>query len=158
MPRAWRVCRSALERNSAARLVGRGTTAGIHRSRSAQSQDRGASDRADLRQSRTLAGYSPRNGARVWPQSKDCFFHAMRDTAADAKIKWEQNALRHSFISYRLAEVQDVNCVALEAGNSPQIIFRYYRELATPDQARTWFSIAPATSDKVIAISAGRKR
>jgi hypothetical protein len=38
------------------------------------------------------------------------------------------------------------------------MIFRYYRELATPDQARTWFSIAPATSDKVIAISAGRKR
>jgi integrase len=101
---------------------------------------------------------APRNGARVWPQSKDCFFHAMRDTAADAKIKWEQNALRHSFISYRLAEVQDVNRVALEAGNSPQMIFRHYRELATPEQARTWFSIAPAASEKVIAISAGRKR
>ena len=101
---------------------------------------------------------APRNGARLWPQSKDCFFHAMRDTAADAKIKWEQNALRHSFISYRLAEIQDVNRVALEAGNSPQMIFRHYRELATPDQARTWFSIAPVTSNKVIAISAGRKR
>jgi integrase len=101
---------------------------------------------------------SPRNGARLWPQSKDCFFHAMRDTAANAKIKWEQNALRHSFISYRLAEVQDVNRVALEAGNSPQMIFRHYRELVTPEQARTWFSITPAVSNKIIAISAGRKR
>ena len=55
-------------------------------------------------------------------------------------------------------EIQDVNRVALEAGNSPQMIFRYYRELATPEQARTWFSIAPDASDKVIAISAGRKR
>jgi integrase len=101
---------------------------------------------------------APRTGARLWPQSKDCFFHAMRDTAADAKIKWEQNALRHSFISYRLAEIQDVNRVALEAGNSPQMIFRHYRELATPEQARTWFSIAPAVRNKIIAISAGRKR
>jgi integrase len=100
---------------------------------------------------------APRNGARVWQRSKDCFFHAMRDTAAAAKIKWAQNSLRHSFISYRLAEIQDVNRVALEAGNSPQMIFRHYRELATPEQARTWFSIAPPASNKVIAISAGQK-
>jgi integrase len=101
---------------------------------------------------------APRRAERVWPHSKAWFFEAMRDTASDAKIKWAQNALRHSWISYRLAEVQDVNRVALEAGNSPQMIFRHYRELATPDQARTWFSIAPATEDKVISISAGRKR
>ena len=100
---------------------------------------------------------APRNAARVWLRSKDSFFHAMRDTAADAKIKWAQNALRHSFISYRLAEIQDVNRVALEAGNSPQMIFRHYRELATPEQARTWFSIAPARSNNVIAISAGKR-
>ena len=100
---------------------------------------------------------APRNGARVWPRSKDCFFHAMRDTAAAAKITWAQNALRHSWISYRLAEIQDVNRVALEAGNSPMMIHKHYRELATPDQARTWFSIAPAATDKVISISAGRK-
>ena len=101
---------------------------------------------------------APRDGARVWPRSKDCFFHEMRDTAAAARIKWAQNALRHSWISYRVAEIQDVNRVALEAGNSPQIIIEHYRELATPEEARTWFSIAPDTSNKVIAISAGRKR
>jgi integrase len=101
---------------------------------------------------------APRNGERVWRHSKAWFFEAMRNAASDAKIKWKQNALRHSFISYRLAEVQDVNRVALEAGTSPQMIFRHYRELATPDQARTWFSIGPAADDKVIAISAGRKR
>ena len=90
--------------------------------------------------------------------SKTAYFDAIRDTARRAKVTWKQNALRHSFISYRLAEIQDVNRVALEAGNSPQMIFRHYRELATPDQARTWFSIAPATSNNVIAMSAGRKR
>jgi hypothetical protein len=44
------------------------------------------------------------------------------------------------------AEIQNVNQVALEAGNSPQMIFRHYRELATPEQARSWFSITPAGS------------
>jgi integrase len=92
---------------------------------------------------------APRNGARVWPHSKDRFFKAIRNTARAAKIKWKQNALRHSFISYRLAEIQDVNRVALEAGNSPQMIFRHYRELATPEQAATWFSIQPIASEKI---------
>jgi integrase len=97
------------------------------------------------------------NDGPLWQNTKAMFFKTRLRAAAQARIKWKQNALRHSFISYRLAEIQDVNRVALEAGNSPQMIFRHYRELATPDQARTWFSIAPATSNKVIAISAGGK-
>jgi integrase len=99
---------------------------------------------------------APRNGARVWPHSKDRFFKAMRCAADNAKIKWKQNALRHSFISYRLAVVPDVNRVALEAGNSPQMIFRHYRDLATPEQARTWFSISPAKAQNVVTMT-GKK-
>ena len=105
--------------------------------------------------SRWLA-IAPRNGDRVWPHSKAWFFEAMRDAAKDAKIKWKQNALRHSFISYRLAVLQEVNRVALEAGNSPQMIFRHYRELATPEQARTWFAIVPGIADKVVPIRTAR--
>jgi integrase len=99
---------------------------------------------------------APRNGERVWPHSKAWFFEAMRNAASDAKIKWKQNALRHSFISYRLAEIQDVNRVALEAGNSPQMIFRHYRELATPEQARTWFAIVPTVAANILPIRRGR--
>ena len=40
--------------------------------------------------------------------------------------------------------------MALEAGNSPQMIFRHYRELATPEQARTWFAIAPEAAPNVV--------
>ena len=76
--------------------------------------------------------------------------------AEAAGVRWKQNALRHSFISYRLAEIQDVNRVALEAGNSPQMIFRHYRELATPEQARTWFTIAPEAAANVVPIRLGR--
>jgi len=59
------------------------------------------------------------------------------------RAEWRKNALRHSFISYRLAEIHDVAKVALEAGNSPQIIFQHYRELVRPDDARKWFGILP---------------
>jgi hypothetical protein len=73
--------------------------------------------------------------------------------ARKAEMPWKHNALRHSFISYRLAETQNINSVALEAGNSPQIIFRHYRELATPAQARTWFAIEPETASNVVPIT-----
>lgn len=63
----------------------------------------------------------------------------------EATIPWRHNALRHSFCSYRLAAVKNAAQVALEAGNSPQMIFRHYRELVTEEQAKEWFSITPAT-------------
>lgn len=56
---------------------------------------------------------------------------------------WKHNALRHSFISYRVADIQNVAQVALEAGNSPQMIFKHYRELVRPAEAKAWFAIKP---------------
>jgi integrase len=57
---------------------------------------------------------------------------------------WVKNGLRHSYISYRLAILHDTARVALEAGNSPDIIFAHYRELVTPEAAEAWFQIRPA--------------
>ncbi len=59
------------------------------------------------------------------------------------KFKWKRNGLRHSFCSYRLALTQDAAKTSLEAGNSPQMIFRHYRELTTEDEAKEWFAIMP---------------
>ena len=56
---------------------------------------------------------------------------------------WKSNALRHSFASYRLAEIKDAARVALEMGNSPSMLFRNYRELVTEQQATEWFSVLP---------------
>jgi integrase len=95
----------------------------------------------------------------VWQNTKPMFHKTRLRVAAQAGVKWKQNVLRHSFISYRLAEIQDVNRVALEAGNSPQMIFRHYRELATPEQGKTWFATAPEAAPNVVPIAvAGRKR
>ena len=67
-----------------------------------------------------------------------------KDPEKAKMVKWKKNALRHSFISYRVAETHDVAKVALEAGNSPQIIFQHYRELVQPKEAKAWFGIKPA--------------
>jgi len=89
----------------------------------------------------------------VWPHGHDYFYEAQRAVALKAQVKWKQNALRHSFISYRMAMVKDANQVALEAGNSPDIIFRNYLELVTQTQARSWFGIEPEARGKVISIN-----
>jgi integrase len=56
--------------------------------------------------------------------------------ARTLKIEWPRNVLRHSFISYRIAIVKSADQVALEAGNSPSIIFKNYRELTTEGAGR----------------------
>lgn len=62
---------------------------------------------------------------------------------------WKHNALRHSFISYRVALVNDVAKVSLEAGNSPRMVFSNYRELVRPADAEKWFAIIPDSIDSV---------
>ena len=82
--------------------------------------------------------------------------------AVDKKLKaadstagfvWKHNALRHSFISYRVAQTQNVAQVALEAGNSPRMVFSNYRELVRPADAAKWFGITPDAEEKVIPMS-----
>jgi len=94
-----------------------------------------------------------KKSGRVWPHGHDYLYEAQRAVARKAKVKWKQNALRHSFISYRMAILKDANQVALEAGNSPDIIFRNYLELVTQTQARSWFGIEPEAKGNVISIN-----
>ncbi len=78
----------------------------------------------------------------------------LKEIAKAAAVQWKHNALRHSFISYRVAILQDVAKVALEAGNSPQVIFSSYRELVTPDEAARWFALQPAAIQNILPIQA----
>ena len=65
-------------------------------------------------------------------------------------MTWKRNALRHSYISYRVAQTQNVAQTALEAGTSPKIIFSNYRELVKPADAVKWFAIEPEVPENVI--------
>ena len=77
--------------------------------------------------------------------------------AQKAGVKWKRNALRHSFISYKVALSQNVGQVALEAGNSPTMIFKHYRELVTIDEAKTWFAISPEPDSNVISMTSTKQ-
>jgi hypothetical protein len=80
----------------------------------------------------------PREGKVVGKVAPD-----LTKLAEKLGMEWPRNALRHSYISYRLAIVKDAAKVALEAGNSPDIIFKHYRELVTEQDAKAWFAINP---------------
>ena len=89
----------------------------------------------------------------VWAGDHESFYHAMQDSARAAGVTWKSNGLRHSFISYRLAVVQNAAQVALEAGNSAQVVFAHYRELVKPKAAKNWFAVKPTTPAKVVSIT-----
>jgi integrase len=89
-----------------------------------------------------LSNYAHGRGM-VWNGSERDLLDARAATVKAAKTFWKDNALRHSYISYRLAQVQDAAQVALEAGNSPNMVFRHYRELVKPETAMEWFEITP---------------
>jgi integrase len=94
----------------------------------------------------------------VYPYNDDWLYKTLREVSATAKVPWKNNVLRHSYISYRIAETGDVNRTALEAGNSPAMIFSNYRELVTPQEAKTWFSIMPPKRKSVRKIAKNKCR
>jgi integrase len=83
-------------------------------------------------------------------------FRDLFDSAREAAgiTDWPTNGLRHSFGSYHLAHFNDVNALALEMGNSPEMIFNHYRELVTPKDAERYWKIKPAgRSRKIVSIN-----
>lgn len=68
---------------------------------------------------------------------------------------WPRNVLRHSYCSFHLAEHKDAAALALEAGNSPRMIFRHYRQLVKPKDAKKFWSLKPskAASKKIVQLA-----
>ena len=79
--------------------------------------------------------------------------NTVKDAMTDPKTKktrrdlrpWPANALRHSAITYRVAQEKNLAKIAYESGNSPAVIQRHYNGLAAPDTAKAFFSIMPST-------------
>ena len=49
-----------------------------------------------------------------------------------AGVTWKRNCLRHSYISYAVAESNDIPMVATHSGNSPAIIKQHYLRVVKP--------------------------
>ena len=63
--------------------------------------------------------------------------------SAETGVDWKRNALRKSFISYRLASIADIARVAREAGTSAEKIESNYDKTVLPAEAVKWFAITP---------------
>jgi len=100
-----------------------------------------------------LAPYRTRTG-RVCPVNLRQKTDWDRERAR-LRAEWPQNALRHSFGSYHLAQFNDVAKLALEMGNSPATIFQHYRQLVKPKEAERYWKIAPAPAGKKVVQFAG---
>lgn len=86
----------------------------------------------------------------IWPFTLRALFDAQEKLSKKIKLPWKKNALRHSFVSYRLAQIKNMDAVANEAGNSAGMIFKHYRSLVTQEEAKEWFGILPAKRPKNI--------
>lgn len=56
--------------------------------------------------------------------------------------EWHQDVLRHSYISYRLAQGSNRGTVAEEAGNSEKVIRSNYRRPLRREDGEAWFAVA----------------
>ncbi len=70
--------------------------------------------------------------------------------------KWPNNAMRHSYGSYRLTQCHDAARVSLEMGNSAQMVFAHYREIVKPKDATRYWKITPSASEsqKIVSFAA----
>ncbi len=60
------------------------------------------------------------------------------------KIPSKQNGLRHGFCSFHLTLHGNENLTAALAGNSPAMLHKFYKGLATKTEAGQWFAVLPA--------------
>jgi hypothetical protein len=58
---------------------------------------------------------------------------AMKPPESAGITEWPENAMRHSFVSYRLA-TQNAPQTALESGHDQAVSFAHYQELAAANQ------------------------
>jgi integrase len=86
-------------------------------------------------------------------------YRELLDSAREAAgiHEWPQNALRHGFASYHLAQFNDAAALALELGHTnSNLVFQHYRQLVKPKQAERYWKIAPASGGKHIVAFTSR--
>lgn len=68
-------------------------------------------------------------------------FRALRESL---KIPARDNGLRHAFITYHFAQHQNETLIAALSGNTPTMIHKHYKGLATKADAEKWFQVSPS--------------
>lgn len=79
----------------------------------------------------------------VYPQNIQRY---MLQASTAAMVEWKHNGLRHSYVSYAMAQARNAWEVAEQVGNSPKILQAHYKGLVLPAEAEEWFSLSPETT------------
>jgi len=88
-----------------------------------------------VQQARGPVTHSPRD---------DTWGAHLHDLVVKAGIEnYPHNALRHSFGSYHYELHRNEQLTSSQMGNSPAVIFRHYRHLVAPAEAKEYFVIQP---------------
>jgi integrase len=113
-----------------------------------------------------LLPYAMKTG-RIWDQERN-IFHKRQEaiaratkvqaddetgTAGQKAVEWQSNALRHSYASYRFAQIGDAGRVASELGNTVTVVHKHYRELVKPKDAEKWFAILPEQPANILPVA-----
>jgi hypothetical protein len=107
----------------------------------------------------------PRHRGKAWDPGRELSDPARelsdrtRELSKMAGVKAIFNGCRHSFISYRTAELRDVGRVADECGTGVATIKKHYRKVVTSEAAARYFAIRPPSAPeagKVVALQDGR--
>lgn len=77
------------------------------------------------------------------PVCENLTLDRVRDICRTADLDLADNGFRHSYISARVAVDSNVPSIALDAGNSPKVIFRHYRELMRPEEGADYLGVLP---------------
>lgn len=92
-----------------------------------------------------LDRYQPANATGpLVPLSTQQLRDRRESACVDAGLTWSPDVLRHSWCSYRVAQIGDAGRVAYEAGHSQAVQNRHYRELVHSAEADKWFAVRPA--------------
>lgn len=75
--------------------------------------------------------------------SASAYRDRLNAAAKIAGIEWDENLLRHSFGSYRLAQAKNVAVVSEEMGNSPDVVRKHYTNLVRPESVSDYWNILP---------------
>ena len=98
----------------------------------------------------------------VWPWREITFHQRFQRLCGQSKargrtVERKLNGLRHAFCTYHFAAHANENLTAALAGNSPAMIHRHYKGLATKAEAEKWFHVHPPSAAKnVITLSPAR--
>jgi integrase len=99
-----------------------------------------------------LAPYAGQKG-NVWKGSHDGYYQTQQRLSETAKVDWVHNGLRHSYGSYRFAQLYDSGRVAGEMGNSASVVNKHYRELVKPADAVKFFAVKPQAPANVVSLA-----